>query len=70
MFLNCSKREHQHDLIYSVKWPLETCDESYNGEIGKRLAERVTDHNCRDKSFYIYKHSIEKDHPTVKLQDF
>ena len=31
----------QYDLIYSVKRPLKTCGESYNGEIGRRLAERA-----------------------------
>ena len=28
-----TKREHQHDLIYSVKCPSKTCDKSYNGKI-------------------------------------
>lgn len=36
-----TKKEHQYDLIYSGKCPLEICDKSYNGEIGRSLAERV-----------------------------
>ena len=49
---------------------LEICDESCNGEIERRLAERVSDHSVRDQSSPMYKYSIEKVHPTVKLQDF
>ena len=67
---NDTKKEYQHDLIYSVKFSLESCEESCNDEIGRRSAERVSDHSGRDKSSRIYKHSIEKDHPTVKLQEF
>lgn len=65
-----TKKEQQHDLVCSVKCPLEICDESCNGEIERRLAERVSDHSVRDKSSPMYKYSIEKVHPTVKLQDF
>ena len=36
-----TKKEHQYDLIYRGKCPLEICDKSYNGEIGRSLAERV-----------------------------
>ena len=65
-----TKKEHQHDLIYSVKCPDDTCNVSYNGEIGRRLAERVKDHSGRDKDSHMYKHSVEQEHPTVKLSDF
>ena len=36
-----TKREHKHDLVYSVKCPEETCNERYSGETGIRLIERV-----------------------------
>ena len=32
--------------------------------------QRISDHGCRDGSSRMYKHFIEKDHPTVKLEDF
>ena len=64
-----TKKEHQQDLVYSVKCPVDTCNESYNGEIGRRLAG-VRDHSGRDKSSHMYKHSVEQDHPTVNLDDF
>ena len=38
--------------------------------MGRRLAERVSDHSGRYKSSHMHEHSIEKEHRTVKLQDF
>ena len=32
-----TKKEHNHDLAYSVKCPMKNCLESYNGETGRRL---------------------------------
>ena len=69
-FKDVTKKEYQQSHIYSVKYLLETCGKSYIGEIGRKLAERVSEHSGRDKSSYMYKKSIEKDHPAVKLQDF
>ena len=66
---NVTQKEHQHDLIYSVKFLLETCNESYNFEIA-RLVGRVSDHIGKDRSSHMNKHSIEIDHLTVKLEDF
>ena len=51
-----TKKEHQHGLIYSIKCPLGPCDNSYNGKIGRRLAERFSDCSGRDKSSHMYKH--------------
>lgn len=65
-----TKKEHQHGSIYSVKFPLETCEECLIGEIGRKIAERVSEHSGRYKSFDRYKSSIEKDHPAVKILDF
>ena len=30
-----TKKEHKHDLVYSVKCPKETCNETYNGGTGR-----------------------------------
>ena len=40
------KREHKHDLVYSAKCPEETCNETYNGETGRILVERIDKHMC------------------------
>ena len=32
-----TKKEHNHDLAYSVKCPMKNCLESYSGETGRRL---------------------------------
>ena len=37
-----TKKEHKHDLVYSVKRPEETCNETYNGETGRRLINELT----------------------------
>ena len=31
--------------------------------------QRISDHGGRDRSSQMYKHSIEKDHPTEKVED-
>ena len=60
-----TKKDHQQRLIYSGR-----CNKIYNDELERMLAERLNDHNSRDKSFDMCKHSIKKDYPNVKLQDF
>ena len=39
-------------------------------ESGRRVIERVKDHNGRDKSFHVLRHSIEKSHTEVTANDF
>ena len=62
--------DHEHDLIYQVKCPEESCTDDYIGESGRRVIERVKDHNGRDKLSHILKHSIEKNHTEVTVNDF
>ena len=50
------KKDHQHDITYYVKCSEETCREDYTGETGRRLSERVIDHNGRDKKSHVLKH--------------
>lgn len=40
------KDEHQHDLVYHAKCP--ECDESFVGETGGRLQDRVDEHLKKD----------------------
>ena len=39
-------------------------------ESGRRVMERVKDHNGRNKSFHMLRHSIEKNHTEVMMNDF
>ena len=64
------KKEHHHDLTYSVKCPMKICLESYNGETGRRLIEQVNEHNGKDINPHMFKHSMAANHPTVTLDDF
>ena len=60
-----TKKEHHHDLTYSVKCPMK------NGETGRRLIlERVNEHSGKDINSHMFKHSIAVNHPTVALYDF
>ena len=36
-----TKLVHKHDLIYLVKFPKNTCSETYLGETARRLSERI-----------------------------
>ena len=40
-----SKFDQQYDLVYNAKCPSELCDENYVSESGRRITERVKDHN-------------------------
>ena len=64
-----TKKEHHHDFTYSVKCPMKNCLDSYNGESGRRLIERVNEHSGKDINSHMFKHSMAANHPTVTLDD-
>ena len=64
------KFDHEHDLIYHVKCPEESCTDDYIGESGRQVIERVKDRNGRDKSSHMLRHFVEKNHTEVKVNDF
>ena len=47
-----------------------TCLESYNGETGRRLIERVNEYDRKDINSHMFKQSMAANHPTVTLDDF
>ena len=49
---------------------IKNCYKNYVGETGRRLSERVIDHNGLDKSSHIFKHSVEREHRPPTLQEF
>ena len=52
-------KEHKHDLIYKAQCPNLNCDETYIGEIGRRVSKRIKDHSGRDDKSHLYEH-VEK----------
>ena len=62
-----TKFDHKHDLVYYVKC-LE-CQEDYIEEIGRRLHERISDHNGKDSKSHILKHSLENNHKQASFED-
>ena len=64
------KLDHQHDVVYYVYCPNETCRENYIDESGPRISERVKDHNGRDLKSHILIHSVESGHANVSCEDF
>ena len=51
--------EEQHDLTCHSVCNNDKYNDDYIGEIARHLKERVKDHNGRDKSSHLVKHSIE-----------
>ena len=48
----------------------ETCRENCIGESGRRISERIKDHNGRDLKSHILRHSVESGHANVSYEDF
>ena len=64
-----TKKEHHHDLTYSVKCPMKNCLESYNGETGRKPVERVNEHSGKYINSHTFKYSMATNHPIVTLDD-
>ena len=65
-----TRKEHRHGLVYKVTCGHDGCGEFYIGETGRRLQERIRDHNARDKSSSLCKHALETGHPPVNIEQF
>jgi len=63
-----TQTKHNHNVVYKVKCP--DCPATYIGEAGRRLQERVNDHGGRDKYSHVLKHSIERGHNKVNIENF
>ena len=65
-----SKFDHKHDLVYHAKYPNELCDENYIGESGRRINERVNDHNGKDNKLHISERSLQTGDEHLTSSDF
>ena len=61
---------HQSNLVYYRKCPNQTCTKDYIGETDRKIRERIINHNKRDKSLHILKHSREEGRTHVRDKDF
>ena len=59
-------KTNKHDLIYHMKCPEPICIDDYVGE----SARRIKDHDGRDHTSHVLKHSIEKSYKDVNTIDF
>ena len=59
--------KHKHNLIYNTKCPEAFCTEDYLGETGRRIIERVADHDGKDKKSHLLKHLLTQNHRHVNL---
>ena len=65
-----TKFEHRHNIVYFSHCPNVTCNETYVGETERRIKEHIMDHNKRDKSLHLLKHTHENQHTHVWKDDF
>ena len=52
--------EHKHDLVSHGKCPANNCKDDHVGKTGRRISERIMDHNGRDVNSHLLKHHMEK----------
>ena len=64
------KFEHQREEVYYADCPNEKCRENYIGESGRRISERIKDHNGRYLKSHILRHSVESGRANVSYEDF
>ena len=62
--------EHKHDLAFHGKCPANNCNNGYVGETGRRISERIIDHNGRDANPHLLKEHMEKKHQCLQNKDF
>jgi len=62
-------KEHENNVVYKIKCPEENCYKTYIGETRRRVIERMKDHSGRDHNSQVFKHSIEKGHQTITMND-
>ena len=60
---------HRHDIVYYAKCPEESCSHDYVGESGRRVLERVQDHNSEDTSSHIFRHCVVANHQFISRDD-
>ena len=60
----------KYDVLYRPVCATERCNENYVSECARRLYQRVKDHNGRDHSSHLVKHSVDTGHLPVDTANF
>ena len=55
-------------ILFTMENP--ECDESYVGETGRRLQDRVDEHSGKDRKSNILRHSYQKNHKNISRNNF
>ena len=56
-------------MVYYADLPKKKCRENHN-ESGRRISERIKDHNGRNLKSHILRHSEESGHLDFSYEDF
>jgi len=64
-----TKKEHMHNIIYKINCPDSQCQAAYVGQTKSRCQKRLLEHNGRDKSSHVWKHSMNEKHQRVWMND-
>ena len=62
--------EEQHDIICNSFCSADNCNESYIGENGRQLNERIKDYNGLGRNSHLFKNLEESGHDSVLKNDF
>ena len=57
---------HKHCLIYYVRYPNQSCNQDYLGEIGRRNIDRIADRNSKDKHSHSFKHVCNENYKLLQ----
>ena len=64
-----TKIEHLHNITYKINCPNQQCESTYVGQTKSRCNKRLLEHNGRDKSSHVWKHSKTENHDRVWMKD-
>ena len=59
-----------HHIIYQGRCLEIGCNDHYLGETGRRISERILDHDGRDPNLHLFKHSVKSAHPVSDMNSY
>ena len=62
--------ERKHDLVCHGNGPANNYNNDHVGGTGRRISERIIDHNGIDLNCHLLKHHSEKEHKCLQNKDF
>ena len=65
-----TKFEHTHDIVYLATCPENNCSDNSIGENGRRISERIIDHNSRHRKLHPSKMGLRTTLSNAKSQKY